>query len=400
MKGSKKAYCAACDSDSVDHFALWVANSSDMLPFETDSLYRNPLLRPFARLGEWLLSLCGRISFFVLKLTGIASLRDGEGLNMNRRSQVMQREAHRRGIPMRQLILFGVPTERYEVQIAGATHLTDGLPVPPRLRDDSNRMDDKVAFKRVMRAHGLPVPMSHSVRTLREAKRAKATHETVCVKPRFGSNGRHTYPFVQTEEDLVHAFRSAKQLCYTVSVEEHLEGSLCRATCVDGKLVGFMQSHYPTVTGDGSSTIATLIEKANAERPEGVGEIVMTELHHAYIKRRGYTVDDVLPEGVNLPLIYWAGRGAGGRNREYGRSIHPSFIPLIEQAAVLTELPVVGFDIIIPDPLSPADSQLWGFIEANSFPWINLHEEALWGEPVSVAEKVWDLWVPETRLKR
>jgi hypothetical protein len=111
-----------------------------------------------------------------------------------------------------------------------------------------------------------------------------------------------------------------------------------------------------------------------------------------YIKRRGYEPDSVLARGERLQLSYRGGRSVASTNREHGRTIHPSFIPPIEQAAMLTELPVVGFDIIIPDPMKAADAQRWGFIEANSLPWIDLHANPYYGEPIDLSVAVWDMW--------
>ena len=294
---------------------------------------------------------------------------------------------------MRQLFLCKKPTDTFEIYVDGKRYFFQSIPIPPSLsKHEALDMDDKISFKRALRACGLPVPKSYSVQSLRRACEVLTELKTVCVKPQSGSNGRHTYPYVKTEADLAHALASATNICALASIEEHLEGNLCRATCVDGTLIGFLESFYPTVVGDGVSTIAELIEKANKEKPERVENIIITPSHEGYIGRRGYALTDILPEGTSLPLSYRAGFGQGGRNREHGRAIHPSFIPLIEEAARTVRLPVVGFDIIIPNPLRAADEQRWGFIEANSLPWIDLHQTPLYGEPINLASAVWDLW--------
>jgi cyanophycin synthetase len=301
-------------------------------------------------------------------------------------------EARRRGIEMRQLLFWGSPTDTFRVRVDGRIHIFKSLPLPP-LHAETLRMDDKIWFKEALAREGLPVPKSSGASNLESAKRALAEFGTVCVKPRSGSNGRHTYPVVKTEEDLSAAFKSVKQICAFASVEEQLEGNLCRATCVGGKLLGFLESNYPTVAGDGVLTIRELVARANAEKPNGVADIVLDDSHTGYIRRRGYELDSVLPSGVSLPLTYRAGASSGGRNRERGRAVHPSFIPIIERAAALTGLSIVGFDLIIPDSEAPAESQRWGFIEANSLPWIDLHAAPFSGEPNDLSAAVWDLWL-------
>jgi cyanophycin synthetase len=157
-------------------------------------------------------------------------------------------------------------------------------------------------------------------------------------------------------------------------------------------MIGFLESEHPHVMGDGSATIRELVSSANTKKQDGTQDLVLDDSIRGYIRRRGYDLDSVLPEGELLQLSYRGGRSVASTNREHGRSIHPSFIPIIEQAAVLTELPVVGFDIIIPDPMKPQDEQRWGFIEANSLPWIDLHANPYYGEPNDLSAPVWDMW--------
>lgn len=388
----KNSYCEACGFAQASHSALWLANSSDVLAIHMGWLRNAPFLRFFAAIGEHVINVASYALFHIGKAMGALTLGDDVSRARSDRSKFLWEEARRRSISMRQLILFGEPTDTFEISISGKRDFFQSIPVPQSLVTETIDMDDKVAFKKLMRAHDIPVPMSYSVRSLRKAKEALAELGRVCIKPQSGSNGRHTYPFVTTEQDLEVALRSAKQICAFASVEEHLEGNLCRATCVDGTMVGFLESYYPTVTGDGVSTVAMLVAKANEQKHEAVSDMVLTPEMERYIGRRGYARDSVLPEGTSLPLSYRAGRALGGGNRERGRAIHPSFIPLIEKAATLTKLPVVGFDIIIPNPLQSSESQRWGFVEANSLPWIDLHHTPLYGEPIDLSPAVWDLW--------
>jgi len=72
--------------------------------------------------------------------------------------------------------------------------------------------------------------------------------------------------------------------------------------------------------------------------------------------------------------------------------LHPSFIPILKQAAKIVDLSVVGFDCIIPDPTKDANSQRWGIIECNTLPFIDLHYYALEGKPKNIAGMIWDMW--------
>jgi cyanophycin synthetase len=388
---SDSAVCVPCGFAPQPHLSLWISSLGDVL-----ALPSSPHKKTKKGLFEHLADAVGHTIAHLLvaagSLVGAVKFSDDITGARNDRSKVIWEEARRRGIPVRQLVIFGTPTESYEARVHGKKILYESVPIPSRFMSTATHIDDKVQFKALMRAHDLPVPASHAAMTYQRAEKILDELGLVCVKPRTGSNGRHTYPYITTKEDLAAAFRSATEICPAVSIEEHLEGDVCRATCVDGQFVGFLESKYPTAVGDGVSTIRELVATMNAEKQEGVADIELTDYHAGYMRRRGYTPDSILPEGVSLPLLYRAGASSGGSNREYGRNIHPSFIPYIEKAARATGLALVGFDLIIPDAHAPADSQKWGFIEANTLPWIDLHHEPFSGEPVNVAGYIWDLW--------
>ncbi len=383
-------YCAYCGPAQVNHLALWVSSTGDVMTLAVPT-HKLPFYRFFTRLGDVVASYLGKIAFLFGKALGAITLTDDIETTISDRSRLLWKEAKRRSIPMQQLLLRGKPTDTFIVRHKGKTEFFKSLPLPS-FNVAALRMDDKIWFKKSMRTAGLPVPHSRNVSDMKSGAKALEELGTVCVKPRSGSNGRHTFPYVKTVADMQKALAAVKDICAFASVEEQLEGNLCRATCVGGTMIGFLQSYYPTVTGDGTSTIAALVAQLNATRAEGVGEIILDDSHIGSIERRGYTLESVLPEGVALPLTYRAGSSLGGSNREFGRSIHESFIAPIEAAAKMTGLSIVGFDIIIPDPMQPADSQRWGFIEANSLPWIDLHAAPFYGDPIDLSPHVWDLW--------
>ncbi len=384
------SYCPACGGSYGSHFSLWLDSASDMLSLRVP-MHRVPFYRFFLAIAEGITAVLGWIFLGIGRLTGVLTFSTDTSKTVSERSRLLWEAALRRGIAMEQILLAGKPTDMFRIQYARKTYYFTSLPLSPR--PDALRMDDKVIFKETMRAAGLPVPRSHSASNLKAAKRAFAELGCVCVKPRTGSNGRHTYPFVHTPEDLETSFKSVMRISPSASVEEHIEGNLCRATCVDGKMIGFLESKYPILVGDGSSTVRELIEQKNATKAEGVGDILIDYSSEGFMRRRGYGLDDVLPVDESLQVTYRGGAGDGGSNREHGRDIHPSFIEPIERAAKLTGLHIVGFDIIIPNPQEPENSQRWGFVEANSLPWIDLHQHPYSGPSIDLSEAVWDLWL-------
>jgi hypothetical protein len=368
---------------------LWIDNLTDALAFHavTPSF---PFYTVLTNADVALFGCIGRVLAWIGTPLGFVSFVSDTEKALSDRSRLLWEEARRRKIEMELVCVFGTPTDIFRIRHRGKTSYFKSLPLPVLAR--ALRMDDKVLFKKKMKEAGLPVPESRSVWKFSQVRGALRTLGTVCIKPRTGSNGRHTYPFVRTEEEARDAFTQVRAISPFASVEEHLEGNLCRATCVGGVLLGFLESSHPQLVGNGVLTVAELVEELNAHRPSGTDEIVVDASIRGYIRRRGYDLDSVVPQGISFQISYRGGRSAASTNREYGRNIHPSFIRPIEEAAVLTELPVVGFDLIIPDPLKPADTQRWGFIEANSLPWIDLHANPYYGERHDLSAAVWDMW--------
>lgn len=395
MKGTLS--CEACGAVPAPHLPLRITTTVDTLMLSIP-VHQWRVYRLLTKIGDTVLTVLGRIAFSACRMLGIIKLTDDAETAVSDRSRLLWLEAKKRAIPMEQLLFFGKPSDTFRVVTNGKEHFFKSLPFPS-VDVDVLRMDDKVWFKRAMEKAGLPVPKSFGVSDMKGARKALKEVGVACVKPRTGSNGRHTYTYVKTEKDLQEALKSVKEICAFASVEEQLEGNLCRATCVGGSMIGFLESQYPTVVGDGASTIAELIEKTNAAKPDGVGDIVMNSSYAGQLKRRGQNLDSVLPEGTRFPISYRAGSAIGGSNREHGRNVHPSFIPIIEAAAKLTGLSIVGFDIIIPDPLKPESEQRWGFIEANSLPWIDLHASPFYGEPKDLSAAVWDQWASASLMR-
>ena len=156
--------------------------------------------------------------------------------------------------------------------------------------------------------------------------------------------------------------------------------------------MGFYRGSVPSVTGDGKKTVKELILQKDGKRPDRVEKVLVNKELEDFVSRFGFTLDDVLPEGLKLPLSHRTGRLFGGVTREMLDELHPSFVPILEEAARIVDIPVIGFDCIVPDAAKDAQSQKWGIIECNTLPYIDLHYYALEGKPKNIAGSIWDMW--------
>lgn len=385
--------CRACGSSPTSHTATLLSSTVDA--WINDRLQSLPAI---TFVLAWAYRIANRLEPTVLRLvyyvTGRQTLTDRSKALTNR-AQVLWEEADRRGIEMEQIAVFGRPSEYYRAKREGEWRYFESLVIPAQKKvRPYTWLDDKFIFKCFLRDAGIPAANAFVTTSLSEAReRFKDFGAPVVVKPRVGSRARHTMTNVRTIEVFEEAFRSAQELCRYVLFEEHLAGKLCRATLVDGKVVGFLRKSYPEVIGDGQHTIAELVRIKNSAKPDRVWDITLDVENVEYLQRQGYAPDDILPLGSVIEVSASSGRMAGGDTCEMPAEIHPKLRTQLENISRILDVPLVGFDLIIPDPEADPDEQKWGILEANTLPFIDLHYNPLYGKTSNVAGALWDLWL-------
>lgn len=396
MSEKSKNTCAACGTAPINHSLAWVLSGADELIHILDKAMERVVE---GRLWQKSAVALEKFMFRTSRLMGIVTFnKDDIEKAVIGRSKIIWEEAIRRNIPMEQICIFGKPTDYYRARINGESfYYFNSLPIPPHLPQAGYKwIDDKLKLARELQAVGIAAPKTIKVRTHAEAKKAfESLQKPLIIKPEWGSRGRHTTTNINTLKELEHAFNLAKKIAISIVVQEHLVGSVYRATVIDGKLVGFYRADQPQVVGDGVMNIEQLIEAKNKTRRERVSEIVVNQDLKDFIARNGYNVQSILPLGVVLNLSAKTGRMYGSYTKEMFPEVHPKMHEIFEAAGRLCDAPVLGFDLIMEDATKDPDTQRWGIIECNSLPFIDLHYMALEGEPINLAKNVWDLWAKQ-----
>lgn len=337
-------------------------------------------------------TIAGLVGLF--RLLGLARFSDDRTKAASGRSELIWEEAARRGIPMQQIVMFGRYLEQYRAKLGGQWFYFQSIPVPHWLPHAGYMwIDDKLKLAQRLRKAGIAAPKAGHASTWRKTRRVFGTMDKpVIVKPRSGSRGRHTTTNIRTLDELRSAYDLGKQIAPSLVIEEHLNGSVYRATVIDGILSGFFRADPPRVTGDGMHTIRELIDTKNATKHENLRDITLTEDSLSFIGRKGYTPESIIPNGEVLDLTAKTGRFYGGYTKEMLAEAHPKLHDIFARAGKVVDASIVGFDLIIPDPTADPDTQRWGIIEANSLPFIDLHFYALEGTPIDLAKNIWNLW--------
>jgi cyanophycin synthetase len=298
---------------------------------------------------------------------------------------------------MREFRFLGVPTNSFTARFPDGQRIAfESIPFPPGTRPGVWWLDSKAVMKKKFLKRGIPVARGGSAFTLAGAKKIFATiGKPVIAKPFEGSGSRHTTTHIYDEKELERAFRVAKQVSPSVIIEEELRGSVYRPTLVGGRLIATIRRDQPRVIGDGTHSVAELIEKEN-EHPKRQGpyfsKITMTPAHLKELERQNLALESVPHKNQVVTLHQKINWSVGGTTTDATDEVHPDNKALFEEIAKVLHAPIVGIDFIIEDiSRSWKEQQKCGVIECNGRPFFDNHHLPFKGQPRNVAGVIWDM---------
>ncbi len=307
-------------------------------------------------------------------------------------------EAERRGIPVMRLddrSLVQLGTGRHQRRIrASITGLTSQIA--------TDAAGDKDLTKSLLRASGLPVPRGAVVRRPEDAVReAERIGYPVVTKPLDGNHGRGVSIGLGDADAVRTGFAEAAQHGRHVIVEEHYEGHDHRILVVNGEIVAVAERVPARVVGDGTRSIAALVDQVNRDPRRGEGhETVMTRIvidGHVLglLAKSGLTPESVPAEGEIVYLRDTANLSTGGTAVDRTDDIHPENATIARRAARAIGLDVAGIDFIAPDITRSVHETGGGIVEVNAAPGFRMHLQPSVGRPRNVARPVIDMLFPK-----
>jgi cyanophycin synthetase len=262
---------------------------------------------------------------------------------------------------------------------------------------------DKKLTTALLGAAGLPVPRAEMVRTEDEAvAAARRIGFPVVTKPLDGNHGRGVGLDLQNDSDVRNGFKRA--LAETrrgvVVLETFVIGSDYRVLVVGGHMIAVAQRVPAHVVGDGTNTVAELVELTNQDPRRGIGhEKVLTKIKvddeaTALVKSQGFDMADVPPQGHVINLVSTGNMSTGGISIDRTWEAHEENVEIAEEAARVVGLDVAGIDFITPDISKPVRETGGAIVEVNAAPGFRMHTHPTEGEPQYVAKPVLDLLFP------
>jgi cyanophycin synthetase len=306
-------------------------------------------------------------------------------------------EAKRRGIPVRRLnnyslVQLGLGKNLRRIQ-ATLSDYTSSIAV--------EIAQDKDDTKRVLGNIGLPVPKGDVAQTIERALDiVDEIGYPVILKPLDASHGRGISSRIDTEEALREAWDDAREFGRRIVIEQYSEGRDHRVLVINGKVVACAERIPAKVVGDGTSTIAQLIEKENKDPRRGIGHTkTLTKLPAdsrtvLYIKQQGLSLESVLEKGRTVYLRGTANLSTGGTAIDRTEEMHPDNVTACEMAAGIIGLDIAGIDVLTSDISIPFRENGAVIIEVNAGPGIRMHTHPTEGTPRNVGAPIIDMLYP------
>ena len=236
-----------------------------------------------------------------------------------------------------------------------------------------SRCDDKRLTRRIVEEAGIIVPKGR-LATFDENDHAFLTEVgEVVVKPTRGEQGKGITVGVTSIADLDAALARAREHCPDVLIEQRAPGSDLRLVVIDGKVVAAAVRRPAEVIGTGVHSVRDLIEAQSRRRAAATGgesTIPMDDITEATVAEAGWSLDDVLPEGVRLHVRRTANLHQGGTIDDVTAEVNPELCRVAVGAAEAIRIPVTGIDLLVPD----VAGEEYVFVEANERPGLANHE--------------------------
>ncbi len=253
-----------------------------------------------------------------------------------------------------------------------------------------SRCDDKRLTRRLLADEGLKVPAGRLATGDDGDREFLDSVAEGVVKPARGEQGQGVTVGVRTEREMTDAVALAARYCPDVLLEACVSGRDLRVVVIDHEVVAAAVRRPAIVTGTGRHTIRELIAATSRRREaatDGESTIPLDDVTTKTVRDAGHELDDVLDEGVELPVRRTANLHTGGTIQDVTERLHPALAETAVRASRVLDIPVVGIDLIVPDVEAPE----YVIIEANERPGLANHE------PQPTAERFIDLLFPGTR---
>lgn len=251
---------------------------------------------------------------------------------------------------------------------------------------------NKMATKVILGAEKIPVPTGFMLPVASKAAIKCFVQDMgypVCIKPVSGKGGKGVFPSLNSEVSVDKALNFLENKTKYILLEESLTGFDARVITVAGKVVAASLRLPANVLGDGTNSIAQLIEdKVKLRLENKIQRARSLKIDHEVIHSldmQGLTPESIVEAGVFVKLRNNSNLSTGGESVNITDKLSKSTIEAVEKAvSVFPDLVLCGVDVMFEkDPRY--ESSDFKVIELNRAPGIRGHYYPNEGDSIDVA---------------
>jgi cyanophycin synthetase len=254
---------------------------------------------------------------------------------------------------------------------------------------------DKVRVKSLWKEIGLPVAEGRAVASVEDALRALADlGPPVVIKPRDADYGDGVSVNLGSDAQVVAAFEKASAEGDSVMIERFAQGSSFRLLVLRGEVVSAVRRDPASVIGDGSHTVAQLIElennsgKRGHDRRWGLYKLNRERVDEGYLGDQGMQLTSIPKAGQQVWFMRDISHTDGGSTHEVLERVHPQTLKYASLAAESIGIDLAGIDLVAQDISLPLKDQGGFFLEINAEPGIGLHLPPMCDRPRPIDEAI------------
>lgn len=192
-----------------------------------------------------------------------------------------------------------------------------------------------------------------------------------------------------------------------LSIEEFHAGLRSyRVLLYQGNVLSVVERTPAIVTGDGSQTLAELIEAAKKEREKQQDKYFFDMLSvddeelQVKLQQDGRKLEDIPRRNEQVVLSYTCNLERGGSTTSLGVDIDMETADMLARAAERLGLSLAGFDVLCEDITKPFKKGRDVIVDVSASPDIALHEMPMYGEPRQVSKMMLKQFIERHRFEK
>lgn len=349
---------------------------------------------------EWFLSF-----LMLLKKVGWVKLLSEPEINeIQNRSFIFFEEAKKRNLKIFAVQFFSKYINGFLLEHEEKKYYYERTPLDLLEKNEKN-IDDKIKLKKALSKVSLPVAQGKKFRNTKKAfDYGKELGFPVIVKPVDGSLSHHVTTNIMNDEDLLVALKVAKEYKPAFMVEKHVQGNLYRATVIGQEKVYVCKKALASIIGDGESNIQKLIDNKNTvenRNPNNrtLAKIIIDNKLIQRLKKKNLDLKDILEKGEKVYLSDKFVLSDGCDVINIKNEVNKENLSLFLDVGKRLNKQLVGLDFISVDISKSWQEDESAILEANSFPYLDMHQFPSHGEVENVASDVWDIVLKKLKVK-